>query len=180
MNYRMVILVGIVVLITIVFYYLTIGPQSSPTTPTSTSLVTTKTPVKVDFTFRAIDGRVLKVSDFRGKIVLVDFWATWCRPCVAEMEELKKLYERYSDKIVIISISLDESRDRIVKFINERGIEWIVGWDPKGEVARKFGIRAIPTLLIIDKNGFLVRKVIGYHSFGELLDLIRNSTGESI
>ena len=178
MKIRTLVIILLVIFLIIIVIGFGLVPSTTPTIKTITSESTKG--VNVNFEFKTIDDKTMRISDFKGKIVLIDFWATWCRPCVATMRELKKVYERYGDKIVIISISLNKEKNDVIEFINKEGIKWIIGWDPKGDIARKFNIKAIPTLLIVNKDGILVKKVVGYHTADEIIDLIRGSTGENI
>jgi len=86
--------------------------------------------VAPDFNVKTLDGQPLKLSDFRGKYVLVDFWATWCGPCVAEMPNLKAVYDAHGrdDRFVMISLSLDNDTAAPKHFIAEKGIQWLQGF----------------------------------------------------
>jgi len=108
-------------------------------------------------TFTAIDGRAVDSGALRGKVVLVDFWATWCPPCVAEMPEIQRLYNNYNkDGLVVIGISLDADKSAVEKFIANNKIPWPVYFDEnKGQnrFAIEWGVEAIPTKCLIDKDG---------------------------
>ena len=116
----------------------------------------------VEIAFTAIDGRKIDATKMKGKVVLVDFWATWCGPCIAELPDLKKTYAKYNNKgLEIIGISLDQSKDKLTKFIAKEEIPWPQQFDGLGwenEFAVKYGIRGIPTMWLIDKQGNLVDK----------------------
>jgi len=117
---------------------------------------------ELDLKFTAIDGREVDVSQMRGKVVLVDFWATWCGPCIAELPNLKSVYDRYHDKgFEVIAISLDSQRDRqkLLDFCKENNLPWPQHFDGKGwanEFAEKYAIRGIPAMLLVDQDGRLV------------------------
>jgi peroxiredoxin len=114
------------------------------------------------FILKSINNEEISLKNFRGKIVLLDFFATWCGPCRMEMQYLKKVYNEYKEKdFIIISIDLYEDIEKVKDFINENGIEWIVVIDRDGQVAKKYNIQAIPTLILIDSKGIIADVYIG-------------------
>jgi thiol-disulfide isomerase/thioredoxin len=122
-----------------------------------------------DFTLPSVDGSMVRLSDYQGKVIMVDFWATWCPPCQEMIPVLSKLHKRYSKKgLVILGISLDQEGLGILgPYVYENRIPYkiLLGNDL---LKRDFGVISIPTLFMIDREGRLVRKFMGYHSFGEL------------
>ena len=110
-----------------------------------------------DFTARRSDGTDVKLSELRGKVVLVDFWATWCGPCVAEMPNVKKLYAKHGGpQFEIVGVSLDRSRAEMDAFLKAQGITWPQSFDGKAwenAVARQYGVASIPTTLLLDREG---------------------------
>ncbi len=107
--------------------------------------------------FTALDGRQVDVQAMKGKVVLIDFWATWCGPCVAELPNVLAVYERLHDRgFEIVSISFDSDRAKLEKFITDRKMPWPQYFDGKGwnnEFGRKWGVRAIPMMMLVDKKG---------------------------
>jgi thiol-disulfide isomerase/thioredoxin len=113
--------------------------------------------------FDAVDPLTRKkfqLSDFRGRVVLVDFWATWCGPCRAEIPNVKSVYNKYKDKgFEIISISLDEDASKFRSYANSNGMNWVHVMDGGGwstRLAKKYGIRSIPAMFLIDHEGVCI------------------------
>ncbi len=120
-----------------------------------------------DFTSKTQDGKDFQLSKMKGKVVLVNFWATWCGPCRAEIPGFLEVYERYKEKgLEIVGISLDENGWEVVTpFIKRFKITYPIVLDARGAVARTYGrIDAIPTSFLVDKKGNIVDHHIGYLS----------------
>lgn len=116
----------------------------------------------LDLKFTAVDGSEVDLKTMRGKVVLLDFWATWCGPCIAELPNIQKVYRQYHDKgFEVVGVSLDSQDDagKLKTFIKERGVPWPqhfdgLGW--KNRFAQEFGVMAIPEQLLFDQQGKLV------------------------
>ncbi|HVX12089.1 MAG TPA: redoxin family protein [Pirellulales bacterium] len=140
---------------------------------------------------KLVDGGNFDSAQYKGKVVLVDFWATWCGPCKAELPNVKEVYEKYHDRgFEVVGISLDEESDTLTKFIKEEHLPWPIlfeggeetsGWNHP--LAKKYGVTAIPMAVLIDRQG----KVVTLSARGErlatmveeLLGSQSNSTGKS-
>jgi len=123
--------------------------------------------VAPDFTLTDINGRRFSLSDFKGRIVLIDFFATWCRTCQEEMPHLKALSNRYrNDTLVIISIDIDPILDTeldVRKWIQKYELDWIVvppSTDSAG-VANKYQVTELPTLILVDQEGLVRGRYVG-------------------
>src|SRR4051812_24536454 len=123
-----------------------------------------------DFDEKDLDGKPLSIASRKGKVVLVDFWATWCGPCVAELPNVLKTYEKYHDKgFEIIGISLDSDKDKLTSFIKQKNMTWPQYFDGKGwenKISTQYGIRSIPATYLLDKEG----KVLAIGLRGEELE----------
>jgi peroxiredoxin len=113
----------------------------------------------VDLKFTAVDGRSVDVSQLKGKVVLIDFWATWCGPCVGEVPNVKKTYDQFHSKgFEIVGISLDKDKDTLKKFTADHKMEWPQFFDGlfwQNKYAKQYGIESIPTMWLVDKKGKL-------------------------
>jgi len=113
-----------------------------------------------DFVQNDVNGNPVKLSSFRGKYVLVDFWASWCSPCRQEIPNLLSQYKMYKDKgFEILSVSLDNSRDKWLKALQQEGMTWPQVSDLNGNnnsVARLYGVSAIPATFLVDRDGKLI------------------------
>jgi peroxiredoxin len=152
------------------------GCQEPPALPDDTGTPEVTPPVigsaAPDFTLTDPSGRSISLSSLRGKVVLLDFWATWCGPCVSAVPEVKRIWETYGGKgLVILSISLDTDVPGWKSFIQESGMNWMHVLDTRGtsSATYRYGVTAIPTVFLIDREG-MVRGM--NHWVGELEDQI--------
>jgi len=132
-----------------------------------------------DFELLSVTGDTLKLSDLRGKTVILNFWASWCPPCKAEIPEMKKFYQKNkSNQIEIVGVNLtntESSPDVVKNFVNNNGIMFKVLFDENGDVGDRYRAITIPTSYIIDKNGIIRDKYIGpmsYETMNNFISLI--------
>ena len=117
-----------------------------------------------DFQLADMDGQSVSLSDFRGKTILLNFWASWCGPCRAEMPFIQEVFEdkRWSDNgLVILAINLGEDPATVKRFMQNNEISFPVLLDIKQNVALEYNIRNIPASFFIDKDGIIRDKVVG-------------------
>ena len=115
-----------------------------------------------DFAVPTVRGHTFRLSEQRGKIVFINFWATWCPPCREEMPALERLYERTKDAgVEMLAISVDADPASITPFLGERQFTFTVGLDPKMSVATTYGVRGLPASFIVDREGNLAAVALG-------------------
>ena len=116
----------------------------------------------MELKFTSLAGKEIDLADMKGKVVLIDFWATWCGPCIAELPNVRKAYEDYHDKgFEIIGISLDKAKDeaKLKSFVKDENMPWPQAFDGKGcqtALAQQYGIRSIPATFLVGKDGKIV------------------------
>jgi thiol-disulfide isomerase/thioredoxin len=113
--------------------------------------------------FADLDGNTVSLSDFAGKIILVNLWATWCEPCVREMPSLERMQARLGDKITVVAISEDRGGSKVVApFVGKLGLKSVRTFlDPKSAVERAFEVQGLPTSFLIDRKGRVLGRVEG-------------------
>jgi len=117
-----------------------------------------------DFSVTNLEGKLIKLSDFRGKLVLVNIWATWCAPCVKEFPSMKRLVEIMGKDLVILAVSYDRHREDIDAFIKAFGgvpANFHIAWDKERKTTDVFGTDVLPETYIISRDGKLIRKIAG-------------------
>ncbi|MCB0580356.1 MAG: TlpA family protein disulfide reductase [Phaeodactylibacter sp.] len=123
-----------------------------------------------DFTQKTPDGGEMSLSDLRGKVVLLDFWASWCGPCRRENPNVVRMYKKYKEKgFDVLGVSLDKTHDRWIQAIEQDGLEWHHVSDLKGwsnEAAQAYGVRSIPHTVLLDAEG----RILARNLRGEALE----------
>ena len=132
------------------------------------STVTTTKQIQVgfpapNFTFPDLNGQQVSLSDHRGKVVLVNIWATWCPPCRQEMPSMQKLYERFKgENFEILAVSIDSTgREAVAPFMRTMNLTFPALLDPRENIRPLYGVTGVPESFIIDKDGIVVEKIIG-------------------
>ena len=130
-----------------------------------------------------LGGQDARLSDFAGKTVLLDFWATWCKPCVKMMPQLQKLQDAYADKgLVVAGVSIDEGKDRVKKierFLKKVKVSYPIFTDAKENPAwNQFKVKAIPAVFLIDADGQIVAQWTGEVDHATIKDALEGRLGE--
>jgi len=116
-----------------------------------------------DFRLEDLEGKKMGLKDFKGKVVFLNFWATWCNPCKEEMISIERLHQKFKEKdFIFLTISVDfEGRKPVKEFINKKNYTFIVLLDPKYEILDLYKVQRIPTTFIIDKTGKIMGQATG-------------------
>lgn len=109
-----------------------------------------------DITLTALSGRTLRVADLKGKVVLLDFWASWCIPCRRSFPEVDALHRELESKgLVVIAVNVDEQQKNAYTFLEKFPHTMTIAFDPKGTVAQAFNLQAMPSTMIVDRAGHI-------------------------
>ncbi len=128
-----------------------------------------------DFTADINDGNTFTLSEKQGKVVLLNFWATWCGPCVGEMPAFQKLYEEYGDKIEILAVNMAEDRETVDAFVEDCGYTFPIAYDEGGKISIKYPSEGIPYTLVIGKDGKVSAIFLGAAGADEQYKLYRSA-----
>lgn len=124
-----------------------------------------------DFELKNLDGTIVKLSDLRGKNVIINFWATWCGYCVEEMPDLQKLQDTYKDDLIVLTVNVGESKEVVEKFMKDNNLELQVVLDEKSNVANMYGVRSFPTSLAVSNDGEAIASHIGMLTYEQMEQL---------
>jgi peroxiredoxin len=122
-----------------------------------------------------LEGQAVRLSAYRGQVVLVNLWATWCPPCREEMPSMEKLHQRLREKgFVLLAVSEDEGGAGVVRpFVEQMRLTFRVLLDPGGDVGRKYGVWGYPESFLVDREGRIVERVIGPRDWGAPAEIAR-------
>ncbi|SEM17060.1 Peroxiredoxin [Mesobacillus persicus] len=124
-----------------------------------------------EFSLRTLEGNEVKLSDYKGKKVIINFWATWCPPCKAEMPAMQKLYERVNGQFDLLAINIDPKND-VAGFVNDNRITFPVLLDESGKINESYSILSVPTTFLVDEKGIIVKKHIGAMTLDQMEEFI--------
>jgi thiol-disulfide isomerase/thioredoxin len=166
-----------VVVAFVVAFMLYFGYHQARKRPGATGASFTKSTVAPDFSLESLDGKTMRLSDFRGKAVLLNFWATWCGPCKIEMPWFVDLQKQYgSQGLQIVGVAMDDgSKEDIAKFARDMGVNYpiLIGKESVGD--QYGGVPALPESFIIARDGKIVDKIVGLRGKSEIEDSIKKA-----
>ena len=151
-----------------------LGYQFSPVTPLIAA---------PDFTLEDMDSESYKLQDYRGKVVLINFWATWCPPCLKEMPALEALYKKLGgDSFAVLAVNQWEDPDHVFAYTGELNVfpTFPILFDPESKISAEYGVKGLPTSFLIDKKGRLAYRAVGGRAFDhpEVERLVRGLLAE--
>ncbi|WP_416826533.1 redoxin domain-containing protein [Ectobacillus polymachus] len=165
--------IGIILASFVIVSFLSSGQgtenMQASTPATAVAIGLNKGQASPDFELPSISGKKMKLSDFRGKVVILNFWATWCPPCKAEIPEFVKFYEmKKNENVEIVGVNLTKSESNpgsVMDFVKNNSMTFPILLDEKGEIGQLYQMMTIPTSYIIDKNGVIQDKYVGAMSY---------------
>jgi thiol-disulfide isomerase/thioredoxin len=168
-----VVVMAAVLSVPIYFYW---GKLTKGMQPSSSTIILNRLELEglPELTFHTLDGRPVSLSEFRGKILVLNIWATWCAPCVKEFPSLQRLAEKMGGQLVVLAVSQDKLRDDIEYFIKAFGKtpkDFVIAWDKDRVSAQALGTDVLPETYIVSPEGRLVRKVAGETSWDDPMAL---------
>lgn len=128
----------------------------------------------IDFEVELLTGEKVKLSDYLGKPIFLNFWATWCGPCVGEMPDIEMIKNEYGDKLVVLLINGGESKNDVQSFIDKKGYTFNVGLDERDEILTKYDSMYIPLSIFIDENGIIQERKVGALSEENMKNIIED------
>ena len=130
-----------------------------------------------NFVLKDLNGNLVRLDDFRGTVVFLNFWATWCPPCRVEMPSMEKLYKEFKNKkFIILAVDMQEGSETVRKFKEKFKLSFPILLDEDGVVASYYGVRGIPATYFIDREGYLYAVAMGARDWAseDALELIRH------
>jgi thiol-disulfide isomerase/thioredoxin len=132
-----------------------------------TEEVLDKTKAEYDFTLTGLDGETLNFEELKGKVVFINFWATWCAPCVAEMPSINSLYDIYKDnpEVKFVMINVEAEANKAAKFIKKKKYTFPIYLPNASQIPKVYESQGIPTTFVLDKDGFIAYKKVGMANY---------------
>jgi peroxiredoxin len=141
------------------------GAPASPSASVPAPVVGAPAP---DFSLKTLNGDTVQLSDLRGKIVALNFWATWCAPCRLEMPDLQARAEQFPDRLAVLGVNFAETPEEVAAFRDEVGVDFPLLLDPKADVQGLYRVLGYPTTFFIDEQGTIRFQHIGLMSGGQM------------
>jgi peroxiredoxin len=140
-----------------------LGPAIANDPFTSMALIRPPRPhTAEEFSVKSPDGKTIRLADYRGKVVFLNFWATWCAPCRDEMPAMQRLYQKYRDRgLVVLAVSLDSETSGVAPFVKQLGVSFPIAQDLTWTVAERYRVNRLPSSFLVDRQGTLVALAIG-------------------
>jgi len=142
-----------------------LGTAANPAASTPAPEVGAPAP---DFSLTTLDGETVQLSDLRGKIVAINFWATWCAPCRLEMPDLQARADQFPDRLVVLGVNFAETAAEVAAFRDEVGVDFPLLMDPEADVQRLYRVLGYPTTFFVDEQGTIRFQHIGLMSGGQM------------
>ena len=122
-----------------------------------------------DFVLQTLDGRDMHLSDYRGHVVFLNFWATWCGPCKVEMPAMEKLYREFRSKgFVVVAVSSDAEGPAVTRpYRDALGLSFTIADDSEGLVSRLYGVRSLPLTFLVNREGVITHQIFGAREWGD-------------
>lgn len=145
-----------------------------------TAFLVTPPPSAPEARFATLGGESFTTSQLRGKVAVVNFWATWCTECVAEMPRMIEAHNKYAARgYEMVAVAVNDHPNRVADFVQKRALPFKVALDSTGEIAKRFGdIRVTPTTFLIDKKGRVLKRYVGEPEWQEFDRLVEKALGE--
>ncbi len=116
-----------------------------------------------DFSLQSLDGSTVRLSDLKGQVVLINFWATWCAPCREEMPLLDAIYQKYNRLgVELLGINVEEDASGAQEYLNETPVTFPILFDPDGRVSKQYQVKAMPSTILVDRHGNVRHIHYGY------------------
>jgi peroxiredoxin len=116
-----------------------------------------------DLSIQTLDGKKVTLADLQGKVVIIDFWATWCGPCKESFPKYEELSKKHAGKVEVIGISVDDDKSDVPDFVKQRGATFAIGWDEGHTIANRWKVETMPTAFILDATGTVRHVHAGFH-----------------
>ncbi|MCS6935975.1 MAG: TlpA family protein disulfide reductase [Candidatus Bipolaricaulota bacterium] len=129
-----------------------------------------------DFELADLDGNYVRLSDLVGRPILLNFWASWCPPCRKEMPDLQAFAHEHGDKIAVVGVNWNDTRDEVERFLNEYGVSYLNLLDTNGKVFVRYGLTGLPTTFFIDEEGIIRGKWLGSLTKADIISAFQKTT----